>query len=454
MPMKRNLTKTALAALLVATAAMAQTPYDEGQKALREQNWMEAAEQFQKAAKDEESQADAAMYWRAYALYKANRKKDAERELRRLERKYPESDWVREGQALRIGHGDSPEAVHSAATGDSGLDEELRLYALAQLMERDPERALPLLLDLAHNAESEEVRRDALFVLGVSESPAARQALAEIARNSDDPTAQIDAIHMLGTMDATAELEALYPKLENREARVAVIESFSIAGDNTKLKEILATETDFELRKAAIYGIAMEDSGDAAAFLESIYATASPEEKAVILEALTILEDGSGLALTILRSESDPDLQRRAIQVLGVAEATDELAGLYATLESRESRIAVLEAMSISEDSEGLYRVLREEQDPELRATAIQLLGISGGSKTRDYLVGLYPDASRDEKSAVITSLMIMEDSEGLIGLMKKEQDPELRREMLQMLTIMDTELSDEALFELLEEKG
>ena len=30
---------------------MAQTPYDEGQKALREQNWSGAAEQFEKAIK-------------------------------------------------------------------------------------------------------------------------------------------------------------------------------------------------------------------------------------------------------------------------------------------------------------------------------------------------------------------------------------------------------------------
>ena len=52
---KRNLIrKTALAlalgAALGATAALAQTPYDEGQKALREQSWMEAARHFAKDA--------------------------------------------------------------------------------------------------------------------------------------------------------------------------------------------------------------------------------------------------------------------------------------------------------------------------------------------------------------------------------------------------------------------
>jgi hypothetical protein len=40
------------------------------------------------------------------------------------------------------------------------------------------------------------------------------------------------------------------------------------------------------------------------------------------------------------------------------------------------------------------------------------------------------------------------------MDLMKTENDPELKREMLQMLTIMDSEESDQYLFELLEKKG
>ena len=106
MKMKNILKKIALAALLASTAVLAQTPYDEGQKALREQQWVEAAEQFEQAIKTDKEQADAAMYWRAYAFYKAGRSKEAERELRRLERKYPKSNWVKEAQALRIEHQD------------------------------------------------------------------------------------------------------------------------------------------------------------------------------------------------------------------------------------------------------------------------------------------------------------------------------------------------------------
>jgi hypothetical protein len=455
MPMKHLLKKIALAALLATTTAMAQTPYDEGQKALRNQNWMEAADQFEQAIKAGNDQADAAMYWRAYAYFKAGRGKEAERELRRLERKYPESRWVKEANSLRIEHLDSTDSIEQVTSGDSELDEELRLFALAQLMERDPQRALPLVLDLAHNAESQSVRQDALFVIGLSEAPEARQAMAEIARNSNDPESQMNAIHMLGTLDATQELQALYPTLQDRSARVAVLEAFSIAGDSEMLKEVLATETDPELRRAAIFGIAMEDNSEAADFIESIYETASSrDEKIAILEALSVMDDASDLALKILRTEKGEELQRQAIQVLGIMDATEELGELYGNMTGRESRLAILEAMSISDDTDGLFRILQVEQDTELRAAAIQSLAISGGEEATDYLVKLYPDGSREEKTAVIQSMMIMENTEGLLSLLKQESDPELKREMLQMLTIMDSEESDQYLFELLEKNG
>ena len=62
-----------LASVVLTASVMAQTPYDEGQKALRDQNWSAAADQFQKAIESDKAKADAAMYWRAHALYQASR---------------------------------------------------------------------------------------------------------------------------------------------------------------------------------------------------------------------------------------------------------------------------------------------------------------------------------------------------------------------------------------------
>jgi len=455
MPIKTLTKRIALATLLLATAALAQTPYDDGQKALRGQQWMEAAEYFEQAIREDQQQADAALYWRAYALHKAGRDKEAERELRKLQRRFPDSNWVKEGQALRIEYQDPDKSVAQATGSDPLMDDELRLFALVQLMDRDPERALPLVLDLARNADSASVRQDALFVLAVNDAPEAKSALVEFARESGDPEAQRNAIHILGTMEASAELQSLYSTTQDRDTRIAIIEALSIAGESGMLKQVLSDESDPELRRAAIYGIAMEEDDEAAELLQMLYENAqSTEEKSMILEALTMMDEAKPLALTILRTEKDPQLQREAIQVLGIMEATEELADLYSNMTTRESRIAILEAMAIAEDTDGLMKVLETEQDEDLRAAAIQSLAISEGDGVAEKLVSIYPNASREEKSAVIQSMMIMEDAEALLSLLKTEDDPELKREMMQMLTIMDSEEANEYLFELLEKNG
>ncbi len=515
MSIYRILKQFTLTGILLAAPVMAQTPYEDGQKALREQHWTEAAEHFEQAIETDKSTADASMYWRAHALYKAGREHEAKRQLKSLGRKYPRSEWLKEAQVLLIEHEDAEKSERDKSH-EAGLDEELRMFALARLMERDTERALPLVLELLRDSKSDSVRRDALFILGMSEEPEAQKAIVEFARDSGDTDLQIDAIHMLGAagtesslallaglytgepsaevkeaiihayvagdevaplldilkteqnsdlqreiiyamgaMDATVELQTLYPTFKDRKSKIAALEAFSIAGNLELLREVLATEKDPELRKTAIYGIAMSEGEDAAEFMQSHYTSAqSKEEKKAVLESLVMMDSAGELALTILRTESDTELQHQAVEVLGIMGATAELSELYANLEDQETRIAVIEAMAIADDTQGLNDLLRTEQGEELRIAVIQALAISGDKEVGKNLVTLYPEMSHEEKTAVIEYMMILDDAPGLLGLLKRETNSELKREMLQMLMVIDSEETDQYLFDLLENKG
>jgi len=398
MLMNKILKTTILASVLIAATVLAQTPYDEGQKALREQNWTEAADQFKQAIKADKDKADASMYWRAHALYKAGRKSEAERQIRSLERKYPDSRWVKEAQLLEIEH-NGTEPVLSGTADGSDLDEELRMFALAQLMDRDPERALPLVLDMMNSTDSENVRSDTLFILGMSDDPRAQQLIAQIARDSKNPDLQVDAIHMLG------------------------ISSNQPSAD--LLSDLYHESTSIEVKKAVIQAYMIGDDSDAVV----------------------------DLLLKMLKTEKNPDLQKEIIQALGVMDATEQIAALYTSLDGFELRKTVLEAMMIADDTDGLIKVLESEKDAELRAVAMEMLAVNGDKASAEYLVGLYPGGSQKDKTAIIQSMMIMDNAEGLIGLMKNETNPELKREILQMLAIMDSEESDEYLFKMLENK-
>lgn len=398
MLMNKILKSTILASVLIAATVLAQTPYDEGQKALREQNWTEAADQFKKAIKADKDKADASMYWRAHALYKAGRKSEAERQIRSLERKYPDSRWLKEAQVLQIEH-DGSAPVIAGTTDKSLVDEELRMFALAQLMDRDPERALPLVLDTLKSSGSESVRSDTLFMLGMSDDPRAQQAIAQIARDSNNPDLQVDAIHMLGISDsqASAELLAgLYTDSASVEVKRAVIEAYIIGDESEAMTDTL---------------------------------------------------------VDMLKTEKNPELQTEIIHALGVMDATEEMASLYTSLEGTELRKAVLESMMIADDTSGLIEVLESEKDAELRAVAMEMLAVNGDRASAEYLVGLYPGGTQKEKTAIIQSMMIMDNAKGLIDLMKTETDPELKREILQNLVAIDSEESDEYLFKMLENK-
>ena len=125
---------------------------------------------------------------------------------------------------------------------------------------------------------------------------------------------------------------------------------------------------------------------------------------------------------------------------------------LYADIQDIETRSMVLHSMAIGEDVEGIIRIMRSEQNPDLRAIALQSLAISDDDDAAEFMVEMYPDATAMEKSAIIQAMMIMEDAERLIELMRQEQDSQAKRQMLQALSMMDSEEATDYLFEMMEE--
>ncbi len=506
MSLKNTLRKLVLTSTIVAITVSAQTPYDEGQKALREQRWMAAANHFEQVS--DVANIDAAMYWRAHALYKAGHKGDAARQVQQLERQHPDSRWLNEARALQI--------EYQGSIDDAVAEDELRLFALSQLLERDFDRALPLVMEIMSNTASDSIRQDALFLLGMSDHPDAQRAIADAVSDSSDPDLQAhavgilgmagndsslallegmytesasqevklaiihayftsdqpgqlrdilqkennpevqrDIIHALGAMGATNELQALYTTLNDPESRTAAIEAFAIAGDTGMLKQVLATETDPEMRLAAIHGIAIHDDGESVDLIRSLYDQASTiEEKRVLMEALLIMDEAEDLAHQIVNTEVDPELLELAIHTLAVTGSTEALGGMYAQFTEVATRRMILEAMAIAGDTAGIRKALETEQDPELKVSAIHAIAMASEHGTAELLSGLYASGSREERAAVIESMMILDDASGLISLIRQENDPGLKREMMEMLSVMDSEQADEFLFEMLESKG
>ena len=91
------------------------------------------------------------------------------------------------------------------------------------------------------------------------------------------------------------------------------------------------------------------------------------------------------------------------------------------------------------------------EKDPKLRAEAIQKLGLMG-SKSAPALRNFYATGDCEVKEAGINGLFVMGNAKALIGLAKKETNRQMKKEILQKLSVMGSDDAVAYMLELLEE--
>ncbi len=362
-------------AFAAATKAPKDDLYREARQDLDAGRFTAAIEKFDRTAQQGGKDADAALYWKAYAQNKAGRKTQALATLRQLGGSYPKSSWLDDSRALELEiRGTTGE--HPDPTAEE--DEDLKLYALNGLLGADSKRAVPLVLKFLEGQHSPRLKGQALFVLSQSDSPEARQTLLDIARGTRHPELQKQAIQSLGA-----------------------------AGDKETLAEI--------------------------------YRTSRPEVKMHVLDAY-MAAGATEHIVSAARSEKDPQVRRKALDLLGPVGARDELRQLYRSESDPGIRATLLNGLAIANDVEALTSIAREEKEPSLRHKAITALGISGSSQATAALKSLAGSADSQDRKAAFEGLFIQGNAAALIDLYRAEKDPQVRREIVKWLGLMDSD--------------
>jgi HEAT repeat protein len=379
--------------------AVEQTIYARGTAALDRGEYDAAATAFAEAAALKGERADGALYWSAYAHNKRGRRDDALQAIAALKSGYPKSRWLRDARALEVeirqasGQAAVPDRAYEWRRGSEAGDEDLKLMALGGLMNADPDRALPLVEQMLSSSQSDKVRDRALFVLAQSGSPKAREVLVRIARTSADEDTQKRAIKYLGLFGGPESRQALvdiYKSSQSLSARKAVLQGFMVAGDRARLLEVARTETS-------------------------------------------------------------PELKREAIHMIGVSGGGDELWQLYQQETSVEAKDAIINALFISGGADRLAELAQKETDPRLRREAIQKLGLTGGAKSATVLKQMYgAEKDPDIKRTIINAFFIQGNAATLVEIARAEQDPKLKRDAVQKLSLMQSKEAVDYMMELL----
>jgi HEAT repeat protein len=366
-----------------------QAVYSRATAALDRGEFDAAATAFAEAAALKGERADGALYWSAYAHNKRGRRDEALKAIGELRANYPKSRWLRDARALEV---EIRQASGQTPVAPRNGDDDLKLMALGGIMNADPDRALPILEQMLSSTQSDKVRDRALFVLAQSGSPKARDVLVRIARTGPDEDTQARAIRylgMFGGQDSRQALVEIYKSSQSQRARKAVLNAFMLSGDRAALLEVAKSETSPALRREAIHQIGISGGRDE---LWQLYQTeTAPEVKDAIINALFVGGAADRLA-ELAQKETDPRLRREAIQKLGLTgseKSSAVLKQMYSTEKDAAIKKTILNAFFIQNNATALVAIARAEQDPALKREAVQKLSLMHSKEATDYMMEL-----------------------------------------------------------------
>ncbi len=364
--------------------------YQEGTTALDDRQWDRAIQAFRRVTSLKRSRADAAMYWTAWALNKQGNRAEALSALDQLKRGFPKSQWIDEARALET---EIRQASGQPVKPESEPDEDLKLIALNSLMNSDSDRAIPMLDKFLQGTESTALKERALFVLAQSDVTQARSIIADVARGSRNPDLQKKALEYLGIFGGVENRRALlsiYESTTNLDIKRQILHSFMVAGERDRLLAVARTEQNAELKKEAI----------------------------------------------------------RQLGVMGEGEALWEL---YQKESSVASKKEIIHALFVGGDADRLVELTQTEGDPEIRTAAIHNLALTGSDRAGAALVSLYDaDRSPAVRKAIINGLFIQDSAKALVDLARKETDVQMKKEIVEKLSLMDSKEATDYLMELL----
>jgi HEAT repeat protein len=364
--------------------------YDQAYDAMTDSRWDRAVSGFSRVAELKGTRVEGALYWKAYSQNRLGQRAEALATIAELTKTYPTSNYLKSARALEVEvRRDVGQPVRPQDQGD----EDLKLLAIQGLQQADPEQAIPMLEKLLQGSSSPRVKERALFVLAQSDSPRAREVLKNYAKASSTPELQNRAIQYLG-IHGGAESRAV-------------------------LGEIYAGSNDVALKRRILH-----------AFMVS-------GEKERLWKAA--------------QGEQNSELRAEAVRQLGVMGAHEELWQLYQKETAVDVKKQVIRAMFVGGNEDRMIDLAKSEKNPELRREAVRNLGLMGSKKTGDALVQIYSaDRDLEIRKTVINALFLQDNASSLVALARKEDDINLKKEMVQKLALMHSKAATDFMLELI----
>ena len=262
-------------ASLFQPALSEEAAYTAGTRAMNDNRWSDAVAAFEQVSNARGRRADAALYWKAYALTRLGKPDLANATCLQLHTQFEVSRWNRDCAALHLAQNSSSSStpstsdstvislraqVESNDTDQKDANAELKILALNSLVHRDPAQAIPLLRNILTGDQADAVKKHALFVLAQSRSAEADALMHDLVLGKMGSDLQRQAIQASGVYQGRRSGEILaeaYRTSSDSGVKRAAISALFVAGDDQHLVDLARGEKDLELKRRIVSQLAL-----------------------------------------------------------------------------------------------------------------------------------------------------------------------------------------------------
>jgi len=349
---------------------------------IADEQWVRAIDQLKAAVADpKETNKDEALFWLAHSLDQAHDASGAVETIRRLEREYPASRWVKPARSLRI--------------------------EIAQRLQRNDVLWYTATPPPPPAAPTPWVAATPVAPAGAAAPPPA--APAPVPPSTPRPAAAPRAVPPPPPAPPPPTMwvpEGFFPDMDLRIQALARLMPTDAPKVIPILKAIALEGTDAGEGRRALLVLAQSDR---------------PEARATVIDV----------------AKTGPEWMRiaavRELGRIGGPAVIDALLQVYNT-GTEQVKYQVVTALAQREAAPALMKIAQSETDKRVRNVAIYTLGEAGG---RQQLAMLYAKADQDVKGPVLLGLFNAQADEELIQIAEREKDPVLREQALSQLRLL-----------------
>jgi HEAT repeat protein len=205
--------------------------------------------------------------------------------------------------------------------------------------------------------------------------------------------AQLKMGHSEGALATLTALNRLYPNSSwLNDAKALNAEARSQAGRPVSPE----TAADDDLKVLALNGLMHSNPAQATPIIEKFVSDPknSPQlrERALFVLARSNQPGAQKTVAAIAQGSANPDLQAKAIQYLAATnakESSDIFMGIYQRSSDPQVKRAALNALFLKKDANALVSIARHENNPELKRDVVQRLAAMKDKAATDYMLEL-----------------------------------------------------------------